>query len=623
MRLRPLFETLRIARLAALTSGVTRLADCTAMDVLGIPTFQAVRPNALSLSVSQGKGLTQTAAMVSALLEAVEISAAEHLQPDGPETPLTALGRESARIWSATPPHRLAIRVARGRPRSWVTGRDLRSGAACPVPFDLVSLDLTRPTPQDVKPSTLGLACGNSPAEAKIGALAELLEHDFDAHWRDLPPWDKRATEVDLASIADALVLATLARITAAGRRARLWSIAQSSGVAAFLCVITDEAGCDTALPPAGGTGCHADRTIAALRAILEAAQTRITLIAGARDDLSAADYVDAQRKTLELVLATLSLGPGSLPWSSVPTWPCDNPDAVLDGLLAAAERRTTLPVVIVDHPSPHPDLFIVHAVCPGLLDPDRLSLERHRAPSVPSRSSTARSDRAARRLIFVGPTLSCCTAPPSVEFRPPAQVGDIAALLSAPPEAIGLIDGCFETAPTVWHKELMDLMASGVAVFGASSLGALRASELHMLGMRGVGTIFAGYRDGHLRRDDAVMVMHAPAELGYRPLTISLVDAEAVLIMTPMPAQERRMLQRIVRTIPFRQRTWETCLDMFRARTGRDATVACQALTMAPSLKRLDALGLVRMFEGALAPPGPVPRPPLTNLYRLLLPAR
>ena len=592
------------------------------MDVLGIPTFQAIRPNALSLSVSQGKGLTSAAAMVSALLEAVEIAAAERLHPEDAVVPLTALGRETVRIWSATPHHRLAIRVDQERPRSWVTGHDLRSGAACPVPFDLVSLDLTRPTAPDVKPSTLGLACGNSPAEARIGALAELLEHHFDAHWRDLAPWDKRATEVDLGSIADALVRVTLARITAAGRNARLWSIGQPWGVAAFLCVITDEAGCDTALPPAGGTGCHADRTIAALRAILEAAQTRITLIAGARDDLTAADYADARRRTLELLLATLSLGPGSLPWSAVPTSPCDDPDAVLDGLLAAARRRTSLPVVSVDHPSPHPDLFIVHAVCPGLLDPDRLPMEHHSTPSAPSRSTTVRSSRAARRLIFVGPTLSGCTAPPSIEFRPPAQVGDIAALLSAPPEAIGLIDGCFETAPTVWHKELMDLMACGVAVFGASSLGAVRASELHMLGMRGVGTIFAGYRDGHLHRDDAVMVTHAPAELGYRPLTISLVDAEAALFMTPMPAEERRMLQRIVRTTPFRQRTWEACLDMFRTRTGRDATVSCQALATAPSLKRLDALRLVRMFEGALAPPGPVPRPPLTNLYRLILPA-
>ena len=622
MRVRPLVATLRIATLAARSCGVTRLADCTGLDVIGIPTFQAVRPTARSLSVSQGKGLTPTAAMISGLLEAVELSVAESLQPRGPETLLASLGREAEHIWSATPRPRLAITVDRKRPHTWITGRDLRSGAACPIPFDLLSLDLTRPTPVDVRASTAGLACGNSLAEAKVGALAELLEHDFDAHWRDLPPLEKRAVEIDLASISDALVAATLTRISSAGRTARLWSIGQPWNVAAFFCVISDGPRCNTTLPPAAGTGCHADRTIAALRAILEAAQTRITLIAGARDDLTMADYADPSRRTVEMILATLSLGPATLAWSAVPTRSCHEPDDVLDWLLAAAERRTSLPVIVVEHQSPHPELHIVHTVCPGLLDPDRRPMERRGAPSCTSAPASFRSGRSARRLIFAGPTLSGCALPSTLEFRPPAQAGDIAALLSTPPEAVGLIDGCFEMAPSVWHKELMDLIAHGVAVFGASSLGALRASELHAFGMHGVGAIFAGYRDGHLRRDDAVMVTHAPAELGYQPLTISLVDAEATLLMLPMPAKERRMLQRIVRTTSFRQRTWVNCLGAFRARTGRDATVSPLALASAPSLKRHDALRLVHMFEGSLPPQGRASRPPLTSLYRMIIPA-
>ncbi len=621
MRARSLGATLTVAREAARACGVTRLADCTGLDTLGIPTFQAVRPSALSLSVSQGKGLTPMAAMVSALIEAVETCVAERLRPSGGEMSLAVMGGRAEHIWRSAPRAPLATRVERGRSRSWMTGHDMRSGAPVPIPFDILSLDLTRATPPDVQPSTAGLASGNSLAEARVGALAELLEHDFDAHWRDLPPKERRASEVDLASIDDPLVAATLSRIGATGRSVRMWSIGQPWGAAAFFCVICDEMGCDTALVPAGGSGCHVDRRVAALRAILEAAQTRVTLIAGARDDLTIDEYADPARQKVELLLALMSFTPGPLSWSTVPTQPGAQPEAAIDALLTIAERRTALPVIEVRHESPHPELHIVQMVCPGLSDPDRRRRKWRYQPPPPA-PAVLRSRHFPRRLIFVGPTLAGCRLPPTIEFRPPAQAGDIAALLSDPPEAVGLIDGCFESAPSVWHKELMDLIASGVAVFGAASLGALRAAELGEFGMRGVGAIFEGYRDGHLRRDDAVMVTHAPAELGYRPLTIALVDAEAALLMTPMPVVERRMLQRIVRTTSFRQRSWPHCLDVFRRRTGRDATPTASALAAAPSLKQYDALRLVQMFEGALPPQERTARPPLTSFYRLIIPA-
>src|SRR5262249_14206566 len=85
--------------------------------------------------------------------------------------------------------------------------------------------------------------------------------------------------------------------------------------------------------------------------------------------------------------------------------------------------------------------------------------------------------------------------------------------VMAQKPGAIAIIDGIFETVPAVWHKEILYAMAQGVPVYGASSMGALRAAELHAFGMIGVGQIFAAYRAGVLEDDDEVAVAHASAE--------------------------------------------------------------------------------------------------------------
>src|SRR6185295_3385107 len=99
---------------------------------------------------------------------------------------------------------------------------------------------------------------------------------------------------------------------------------------------------------------------------------------------------------------------------------------------------------------------------------------------------------------IFCGPTLSAeegCRVL-TAAFFPPASHGDIyrATLSPHPPRIIGVIDGAFRTVPAVRHKEILWAMTEGIHVFGAASMGALRASELADFGMIGVGEIFQRY---------------------------------------------------------------------------------------------------------------------------------
>jgi hypothetical protein len=134
--------------------------------------------------------------------------------------------------------------------------------------------------------------------------------------------------------------------------------------------------------------------------------------------------------------------------------------------------------------------------------------------------------------VIFCGPTLQKGerAAYASFDFRPPVRQGELYAAARKSPRAIGVIDGYFDGQPAVWHKEILWALANGVAVFGASSMGALRAAELHTFGMRGVGSIFEAYRDGRLTDDDEVALVHGPAETGYLRLSEPMVNIRATL---------------------------------------------------------------------------------------------
>lgn len=129
--------------------------------------------------------------------------------------------------------------------------------------------------------------------------------------------------------------------------------------------------------------------------------------------------------------------------------------------------------------------------------------------------------------IIFLGPSLPRKQAEAllSADYRAPAGQGDILRAAAARPAAIGLIDGIFKDAPTVRHREILWALSQGVPVFGASSMGALRAAELSDHGMIGVGLIYRWFRRFDLLPDDAVAVTHGPVELGAPGLSDALVD--------------------------------------------------------------------------------------------------
>lgn len=219
----------------------------------------------------------------------------------------------------------------------------------------------------------------------------------------------------------------------------------------------------------------------------------------------------------------------------------------------------------------------------------------------------------------FLGPSLAAAEAARIAPCRvlPPARAGDVLAVLPERPLAIALVDGVFESTPSVWHHELLAALDAGVAVFGASSMGALRAAELWRHGVVGVGDIFDAYRRGLRTSDADVALLHAGPEHGYRAMTVPLVAAEAAARAAGaagvLARHEAAALARAARATSWLDRTWARALDAAGlSAAARDRFRAF--LPRAPDPKADDARACLRAaaaFAAARrrgAPPPPRP---------------
>ncbi|MFI9638565.1 TfuA-like protein [Micromonospora sp. NPDC051925] len=166
--------------------------------------------------------------------------------------------------------------------------------------------------------------------------------------------------------------------------------------------------------------------------------------------------------------------------------------------------------------------------------------------------------------VVFIGPSLPAGQVErllPAARVHPPVAHGDLLRLDVGPGDRVLIIDGFFLQHPPVRHREILDLLARGVTVAGAASMGALRAAELWPFGMRGVGDVYQLYRDGVVTGDDEVAVVHGPAEDGHRILSEPLVNVRiavrrAVAAGVLDDAEAARLLQ-LCRDLPFRRRSY------------------------------------------------------------------
>jgi YcaO-like protein with predicted kinase domain len=274
--------------------GVTRVANVTGLDVVGIPVFLACRPNSRALAVSQGKGCTDMAARVSAMMESLELYHAERVHSPLRFASYDELRSRADCVWTDR------LQLVEGssysdfNPLLWIEAR--RIGRAGPVwiPFELVHTNMTLPVPavNAFLRTSNGLASGNTDIEAIAHGLWEVVERDCTALWDLRPREERAASKLDPDSVDDPACRSLLQAFAQAEVEVAVWDITNDLAVPAFAAMIRD------ARPNpfhrmvlAGGFGAHANRAVALSRALTEAAQSRVTAISGARDDVTRRVY--------------------------------------------------------------------------------------------------------------------------------------------------------------------------------------------------------------------------------------------------------------------------------------------------------------------------------------------
>lgn len=269
--------------------GITRLSRQTDLDCVGLPVWCAYTPNSRSIVIAQGKGLEDIDAKVSAAMEALERAVA------GEPVTITTVSsaRDLRRRGDCVEPLDCLIAsgeqvVGEDEELAWSLASELLHDQPIHVPQDAALLDRTRQNRFWM--SSDGLASGNTVEEAIFHGILERIERDAHMLWQILSDDKRCACCVDPRSFADVALSGLIDRIEAAGLILKLFEITSDIGIPCYTALVAPSA-IDGKVPlrfveVTSGSGAHPWAVRAAIRAVTEALQSRLTYISGARDDV-------------------------------------------------------------------------------------------------------------------------------------------------------------------------------------------------------------------------------------------------------------------------------------------------------------------------------------------------
>lgn len=387
-------ETLSRVRPLLGEFGITRVAHVTGLDCIGLPVVSVYRPNSRSVSVAQGKGLTQEAAEASGIMEAIECYHAEHAN-----LPLL-LG--SARELSTNHPliatqHLPRHGLSHFTPDSrilWTPATLLRGGSRVLVPYELVHLDMRVPLPSGSGAFVLssnGLASGNHIQEAVSHGVCELIERDANALFEASGGITRAERRIALTTVDDAQCQDVLERFRRANVDIAVWDTTTDVRVPCFFATAMENLPDRfRRMPPMTGSGCHPRRHIALLRALTEAAQGRLTVVAGAREGVRSNAYDNQSAAAAsEHVRRQLERGPAERPFLAAPD--CNNAsfEADIEYELGALDDAGLTEAAVVNLSQPRFGIAVVRVIIPGL---ESLSEMRHYLPGARARRANEKA---------------------------------------------------------------------------------------------------------------------------------------------------------------------------------------------------------------------------------------
>ncbi|KEA07772.1 hypothetical protein A6U85_31705 [Agrobacterium sp. 13-626] len=349
--------------------GITRLARLTDLDRIGIPVWNAITPNSRSIVINQGKGIEDIDAKVSAAMEALERAVAGNPQIEIRRASVRQLESEGS---FADPLHCL-ISVGRSEIQpeetvAWTLGHDIIAERDVWVPRDAVLLDDTQAN--RFWQSSDGLASGNTLLEATFHGLLERIERDAEVISQFGSIEERRRHCIDVASLCDPVLGGLAQRVWDAGFRLQMFDTTSDVGIPCFEAFMAPVAPSEMALryiEVTYGAGAHPNPVRAAIRAVTEAAQSRLTYISGARDDIHPDTFA---RPLPDHLHDALFMQPNSYN-------PLPNPvmGATLNDMLQSVIgklKAVGVKSAIVVHLNPgEADFSVAKVLVPGLENPD------------------------------------------------------------------------------------------------------------------------------------------------------------------------------------------------------------------------------------------------------------
>ena len=267
------------------TAGVTRVAEITHLDRIGIPVYSAIRPSAAegAVSIYAGKGATKPQAKASAMMEAFERYSAE-LNDEYRQNFVYGVFEGSSEEYIN--PNSLILPNLLFDPKTskmeWVKSTNLKDDGIVLVPANAIYHPYTPDnTVKIFQSNTNGLASGNKIEEAVFHGMMEVVERDA---WSIFESKRQQKPEISCENTDNEIIISILAMFKKAGINIKLVDLTADIKITTVAAVSDDTILKDPALLTLG-VGTHLDPQIAVIRALTEVAQSRATQIHGTRED--------------------------------------------------------------------------------------------------------------------------------------------------------------------------------------------------------------------------------------------------------------------------------------------------------------------------------------------------
>lgn len=367
----PLNETLARIEPKVPAAGITRVADITNLDRIGIPVFSCIRPTAENgaITVYNGKGATVEESRISAIMEGIERYSAEVHDRDL----LVALYDEMQARGPVLDPHDLILPEGAETDRftSWIEGYDIVSNMTIWVPAFAVFHPLPPRYRGPARTNTNGLASGNTREEAIFHALSEVIERDA---WSIVET--TRNTGPAVVGIDDPAIREMQKKFADAQVEVTIRDITSDIGIPTIAAVADDVLTKDPSLLTIG-IGTHTSARIAVMRALTEVAQSRLTQIHGAREDTTLAEM----RKKMGYERAKRINGywyrdNGTVDYETITSSDTDDFARDIENVITALKEKGLDRVIVVDLTREEIGVPVVRVIVPGLelfaMDPER-----------------------------------------------------------------------------------------------------------------------------------------------------------------------------------------------------------------------------------------------------------